>query len=43
MKRNSSLCFLVNIDRVLFNAAPARARLPRRGPAQLDIAQTVNE
>src|SRR4029077_4604877 len=43
MKRNSSLCFLVNIDRVLFNAAPLRARRPRREPARLDLAQTVNE
>src|SRR5690242_21768919 len=43
MKRNSSLCFLVNIDRVLFNAAPPRARCPRREPARLNIAQTVNE
>jgi hypothetical protein len=39
MKRNSSLCFLVNIGLDLFcraDAAPAP-------PARLDIAQTVNE
>src|ERR1700730_15390543 len=39
MKRNSSLCFLVNIGRSLFAALRSR----RRDPARLDLAQTVNE